>query len=228
MPLYNEEKTLAKSVKTVVNFLADTNFPYPYTLTLANNASTDKSWKVCLECANAFPQVRAIDIGKKGKGLAIRTAWSKSESDFLVFMDCDLASDLLFLRPLVEEVIANGAHLAIGNRHGRESRIVSRHPIRKIASHIFNLSARILLKTPFADHQCGFKAMSKKAFDAIEGQLNEEGWLFDAELLAHSVRRGYSVASVDIVWKEGEESKVSLFSDSIKMFGDLFSLHRRI
>jgi glycosyltransferase involved in cell wall biosynthesis len=228
VPLYNEEKVLAKSVKTILDFLSGTKFPYPYTLTLANNASTDRSWSICQELAAIYPAVRPLDIGAKGKGHAVRTAWAQSSGDILVFMDCDLASDLLFLRPLIEEVKSGRVHMSIGNRLGPRSRIISRHPIRKIGSHVYNLSARMILGTSFDDHQCGFKAIDKKVFADLNKHLVERGWFFDTEMLAYAVKHGYTVSSIDVVWTEGEDSKVSFFSDSVRMFGDILRLRKRL
>jgi len=99
---------------------------------------------------------------------------------------------------------------------------------RKAASYLYNFSARVILGTPFDDHQCGFKAMKRSAFATVAPLLEEKGFFFDTELLAISVRRGFKVKSIDIIWRDSDESKVSLFSDSIKMFADLVRLRRRL
>lgn len=228
MPLYNEEKILAKSVDTIVSFLSKGVLPGKYRITLANNASTDRSWAICRELEAAYPPVRALDIGAKGKGHAVRTAWAKSDGDVLVFMDCDLASDLNFLPALVGAVASGEADIAIGNRLGKNSKITSRHPVREFVSRTYNLGTRLILGTPFDDHQCGFKAIHKDAFANLNPRLVERAWLFDTELLAHAVRNGYSVKSIDIVWTEGAESKVRLIQDSLKMFGDIIRLRTRL
>ena len=228
VPLYNEEKELAKSVETMIDFLSVTRFPYPYKITLANNESTDGSWRICQELARIYPLVRALDVGGKGKGLAIRTAWSKSDADVLAFMDVDLSSDLSFFKVLIEPVYSGVADIAIGNRLGKSSSIISRKAMRKAASHIYNFAARAILRTSFDDHQCGFKAMRKDKFDIISNSLTERGFFFDTELLAISLRKGFKVVPIDIVWRDSEDSKVALFSDSMKMFLDLLRLRGRL
>lgn len=228
MPLYNEEKVLAKSVKTIINFLAETKFPYPYTLTLANNESTDNSWVICQELAREYANVRPLNVGAKGKGHAVRTAWAQSPASTLVFMDADLASDLTFLHPLVDEIHSGRSHIAIGNRLGKNSVVNSRHPFRKLSSHIYNALARFFLGTNFDDHQCGFKAVDKKVFDELNKYLVERGWFFDTELLAYAVKHGYKVSSFDIIWTEGIDSKVSLLNDSVQMFRNILRLRIRL
>ena len=48
--------------------------------------------------------------------------------------------------------------------------------MRRFASKIFNLMVRLILKSPFSDHQCGFKAISKEKFNLILPLLRENGW----------------------------------------------------
>lgn len=228
IPLYNEEKVLKPSVERLVGFLESSRFPYRYTITLANNASTDTSATVAADLSRKFPQVKVLDLKKKGKGYAVRTAWERSQGDILAFMDADLSSDLDFFRPLVDEVVENGADLSIGNRLGVGSRVYSKRATRKIASRVYNFMARVLLGTPFDDHQCGFKAMRKESFRTIAPELAEDGFVFDSEWLAVSKRHGLKIKSIDIVWHDTNESKVSLFGDSLGMFADLFRLHNRL
>ncbi|MFA6432644.1 MAG: glycosyltransferase [Candidatus Paceibacterota bacterium] len=228
IPLYNEEKILRSSVERLVGFLRDSIFPYKHVITLVNNASVDSSAAVAADLAKHFPQVRVLNLTQKGKGLAIRTAWSGSTGDVLSFMDTDLSSDLNSFLPLVDEIIVKGADLAIGNRLGKSSQVFSKRFTRKAVSAVYNLMVRVLLDTTFDDHQCGFKAMKKESFLKIASRMQETGFLFDTELLAVSVRQIFTIRSIDIIWRDTDESKVSLFGDSLKMFGDLFRLRKRL
>ncbi|MES2216178.1 MAG: glycosyltransferase [Patescibacteria group bacterium] len=228
IPLYNEETNLAHSVKTIVDYLKVSAFPYQYTITLANNASTDSSWKVCQDLVQTFSHVKALDVGAKGKGLAIRTAWSQSSANILAFMDVDLSSDLGAFRRLVDGVIISKNDLVIGCRLGKDSQIISNKILRKIASRFYNFVVRLFLRSPFPDHQCGFKAMDKKAFDRLAPHLSENGFFFDTELIASAVQAGLKIQSIDIVWHDSPHSKVSLFSDSLKMFLDVIRLRKRL
>ena len=228
IPLYNEEKRIEASVRKLIRFLRESAFPYRYELTLANNASTDGSRRIIESLAKEFAQIKVINLEKKGKGLAVRTAWSKSGADILVFMDADMSSDLEFLRPLVDGVISGKCDLAIGNRLGPSSRVYSRRVARKIVSRAYNIAARIFAGTRVADHQCGFKAMRRESFLKILPFAEEDGYLFDTEWIALSSRQGLKVCPVDIIWYDDLDSKVMLIDDSLKVFKSLLKLRRRL
>lgn len=228
IPLYNEEKAISKSVETLISFLKGSDFPYDWKITLANNASTDSSWDVCTTLARTYPNIQAYDLGAKGKGLAIRTAWQKSSADIVAFMDTDLSSDLGYFKKLVDMVALEGNDLSIGSRLGKDSKVISNKKLRKLMSQVYNLLVRTFLDTPFDDHQCGFKAMKGSSFMKILPRLQEDGLFFDTELIAVSLRAGLRVVSLDIVWRDSDESKVSVLRDTTRMFGDIFRLRRRL
>src|SRR4051812_41753578 len=106
IPLYNEEGVIADSVSKTLSFLDETKFPYSYRITLANNASTDGSRGVIEGLARGDSRVRVINLDRKGKGHAVHSAWGASDAEIVAFMDADLASDLRFLKDLVEPVVS--------------------------------------------------------------------------------------------------------------------------
>lgn len=228
IPLYNEEAILADSIDKLIYFLDNSSFPYEHTITLVDNASDDRSWDICGDLSGRYQKVNHLRLEAKGKGLAVRTAWSSSNADIVVFMDVDLSSDLTFLEPLVRSIVDERYDMAVGNRLGSRSTVISKKFVRKIASWFYNMFVRIMIGSSLDDHQCGFKAMKKSSFDSISPLLQENGWIFDTELIAVSIQSGMKISSVDIIWSDRGDSKVSLFKDSIKMFMDVIKLKRRL
>lgn len=228
IPLYNEEKILAKSVENLILFLVESEFPYPYTVLLVNNASTDSSLAVCNTLASVYTQVEVLDLNEKGKGNAIKTAWSSSNADVLTFMDADMASDLQFFLPLVDSIVEDGSDLVIGNRLGSGSRIIGRQYHRALMSRMYNLFVKILFGSPFDDHQCGFKAMKRGAFTKISSNLKDRAWFLDTELIVISLKNGFRIKSIDIIWTDRKGSKVSLGKTSYDLLKSAISLRRRV
>lgn len=228
IPLYNEESVLAKNVKTLDSFLKEYNFPYSYNIVLVNNASTDRSGLICDELAECIEAVKVIHLDQKGKGRAVRTAWNQANQDILAFMDADLASDLNYFRQLVDAVVRGGHHMSIGNRLGKDSKVISRRFLRKLASHTYNVIVRNLLNTNVPDHQCGFKVIRRDAYNMIATQLEDNEWFFDTELIVHAAKSGFSIKPVDIVWIDKEDSKVKLGQTSYEMFRAVLNLKNKL
>ena len=100
--------------------------------------------------------------------------------------------------------------------------------MRKIASRIFNLLMRLLFKTGIDDHQCGFKAMRRRTFATVAPFLQDNAWFFDTELIVQSLEKGLKIKSIDIVWTDSADSKVSLGKTSYNMFCAAWQLRKRL
>lgn len=123
IPVFNEEKDLGPCVHRLHEHLTRT-FPYPFRITVADNASTDRTPEVAAGLATALDGVRSTRLEEKGRGRALRTVWSGSEAPVLAYMDVDLSTDLNALLPLVAPLISGHSDLAIGTRLARSSRVV--------------------------------------------------------------------------------------------------------
>jgi hypothetical protein len=75
------------------------------------------------------------------------------------------------------------------------------------------------LWTRFSDAQCGFKALSRRAVDAIVPEISDQSWFFDTELLVLAEKQGYRIKDIPVVWVEDDDSRVKIFQtgwDDIK------------
>jgi glycosyltransferase involved in cell wall biosynthesis len=75
IPVYNEAEQLVTSISTLRSYL-DRSFPFVATITIVDNASTDDTWRLATELADSVPLVDAIHLDQKGRGRALRAAWS--------------------------------------------------------------------------------------------------------------------------------------------------------
>lgn len=227
IPVYNEEDVIVSSLETLLTFLRTSGFPYQYQITVVDNASTDRTSAMVTTFANTHAEVSLLQLTEKGKGRAIRAGWAQG-GDILAFMDADLSSDLSFFPALITSIAEDTADLAIGNRLGKNSVVISSKRERRIASFLYNAFARLLLRTDVDDHQCGFKAISRNAYEMLLPALLDNGFFFDTELIAWARRRGYRISQIDIRWVDSPVSRVALFSDSFLMFKSIVRLARRL
>ncbi|MEU9871994.1 bifunctional glycosyltransferase family 2/GtrA family protein [Actinomadura sp. NPDC048021] len=208
VPVHNEERVLAASVERLHSYLADT-LPYPFRITVADNASTDATWPIARDLADRHPRVRAVRLRDKGRGRALRHVWGTSDADVVAYMDVDLSTDLDAFLPLVAPLISGHSDLAIGSRLTRGSAVV-RGPRREIISRCYNLLLRTALAARFTDAQCGFKAARTEIVQALLPSVEDEEWFFDTELLLLAERNGLRIHEVPVDWVDDPDSRVDV------------------
>jgi putative flippase GtrA len=208
IPVYNEEEDLGPCVRRLHEHLSRT-FPYPFRITVADNASTDRTAEVAAELAGSLDRVRVHRLELKGRGRALRTVWSGSEAPVLAYMDVDLSTDLNALLPLVAPLISGHSDLAIGTRLARSSRVV-RGPKREFVSRAYNLILRSSLAAGFSDAQCGFKAIRREVAERLLPLVEDTGWFFDTEMLVLAERAGLRIHEVPVDWVDDPDSTVHL------------------
>src|SRR5437588_12497294 len=157
VPVYNEENELEASAQRLHAYLTE-RFPLSGLVTIADNASTDRTWGITCRLANELDGVQALHLDQKGRGRALRSAWLASTARVVAYMDVDLSTDLDALLPLVAPLVSGHSEVAIGTRLAAGSRVV-RGPKREVISRCYNLLLKATLHNGFSDAQCGFKAM---------------------------------------------------------------------
>lgn len=208
VPVYNEEAVLARSIGRLHRLLSG-EFPFSWRIVIADNASTDATPRIAARLAHQLPGVRRLRLEEKGRGRALRTAWSASDAEVVCYMDVDLSTDLRALLPLVAPLLSGHSDVSIGTRLARGSQVV-RGPRRELISRTYNHLLRATLRTRFSDAQCGFKAVRAGALRTLLPQVRDQGWFFDTELLVTAERAGLRIHEVPVDWADDPDSRVDI------------------
>ncbi|MEP7161303.1 MAG: bifunctional glycosyltransferase family 2/GtrA family protein [Dermatophilaceae bacterium] len=208
IPVYNEQHSLPVCIDRLDRHLAAT-FPYPYRITIADNASTDATWQVATDLAGRYPSVRAHHLSLKGRGRALKEVWLASDAPVLAYMDVDLSTDLDALWPLVAPLMSGHSDLAIGTRLSSGSRVV-RGAYREFVSRSYNLILRTALGVRFSDAQCGFKAIRGDVARELLPWVQDTAWFFDTELLVLAERCRLRIHEVPVDWYDDPDSRVDV------------------
>jgi putative flippase GtrA len=208
VPVYNEAAGLEQSIRRLHRFLTD-GFPFSWRIVIADNASVDATPEIARRLALTLPSVRHLRLDQKGRGRALRAAWSASPAKVVCYMDVDLSTDLRGLLPLVAPLMSGHSDLAIGTRLAHSSRVV-RGPKREFISRSYNRLLRTVLRARFSDAQCGFKAVRRDVLDGLMGEVQDQGWFFDTELLVLAQRRGLRIHEVPVDWVDDPDSRVDI------------------
>jgi len=213
-PAYNEAERLEGAVEKTIEALKELTSSYE--IIIAEDGSTDGTDKVAFKLSREHPFVRHLHSDRRlGRGRALKNAFKKSRGKILVYMDVDLATDLRYLKPLVN-FIREGYDFATGSRMLPGSK-VKRSLSRLIASKGYNFMVRALLGSKVKDHQCGFKSFKRESLLKILDEVAANHWFWDTEILVRASRRGFKIKEFPIEWRGASKTKVNLFKDSAAM-----------
>jgi glycosyltransferase involved in cell wall biosynthesis len=207
IPVYNEEEELSDHVVTLIGFLNSYLTDFEWTITIADNASTDATLDIAKTLAKKHKEVHALHIDKKGRGRAVKNAWLASKADVHCYMDVDLSTDLKHLPPLVRSIF-RGYDIAIGTRNAIASRVYGRSMLRTFTSKMYILLIKFMFFSKFSDAQCGFKAISDRCAKNIIPYITDDAWFFDTELLIFAEKSGYRIYEEAVTWIDNPGSTV--------------------
>jgi putative flippase GtrA len=225
IPVFNEEADLRRSVRTLHRYLSD-HFALSWTITVADNASTDGTWEIACRLAHDLDRVEVLHLDEKGRGRAPRAAWSASRARVVAYMDVDLSTDLDALLPLVAPLLSGHSDIAIGTRLASSARVV-RGPKRELISRGYNLILKTALRAGFSDAQCGFKALRADVARALLPLVEDQGWFFDTELLVLAEHNGLRIHEVPVDWVDDPVSRVDIASTAAADLRGVWRMVRR-
>lgn len=215
LPVLNERAVLAASVTALVEYLEQFS-KFSWQVTIVDNGSDDDTYQIATQlCLTMHDRVKAVQLSTKGRGRALRYAWSRSSAEVLAYMDIDLSTNLKHFLPLVEPLLNRSFSIAVGNRLANDSRVV-RKPLREVISRIYNLTIRMFFpKRKFRDAQCGFKALRRDAALQLLPLIEDNSWFFDTELLIRAEQSGYEIVQIPVEWVEDPDSRVKIIPTAI-------------
>src|SRR3954447_3248844 len=213
VPVHDEEAVLERSIRRLHRYLSS-EFPFSWRIVIADNASTDATAAIATGLARELPGVEVLLVDRKGRGRALRAAWSASPARVVCYMDVDLSTDLRGLLPLVAPLISGHSDVAIGTRLAR-SACVTRGSKREFISRAYNVLLRTFVRAHFSDAQCGFKAVRADVAKRLLPAIVDEGWFFDTELLVLAQRDGLRIHEVPVDWRDDPDSRVAIVRTAV-------------
>ncbi|WP_081927204.1 flippase-like domain-containing protein [Halobellus rufus] len=217
LPAYNEEATIESTVETTLRTLASFLEPGTFEVIVAEDGCDDRTPEIADRLAAEDDRVRHVHSEERlGRGGALERAFEAARGDVLVYFDTDLATDMRHLEELVERIRSGEADVATGSRWMSEN-VAERPAKRGVPSRAYNGLVRTFLRSDIRDHQCGFKAFSREAFEALREDVEDQHWFWDTEMLVRAQRRGFEVAEFPVDWTPKGDTKVDLVRDVLGM-----------
>lgn len=226
IPAYNEEANIRKGVLEIIwKYLKKQK--YSWEVLVVDDGSDDNTVKLAMDFAKKHKEFRVLREPHRGKGGTVVAGMLAAKGEIVLFTDMDQATPINQIEKFIPK-FKEGYNVVIGSRASRKGAPL----MRKIMAYGFMFLRTVILRLPYKDTQCGFKAFRREAARKIFKRMkifSEETRThgasvaagFDLEILYVARKLKLKVAEVPIEWHHREGTKVNPIKDSWEGLRDL-------
>lgn len=220
IPVYNEEKTVAKVLKRTISLPID-----KYEVIVVNDASIDKSGEIIAAFKKSFDlkNVTLKIINRKknmGKGAAIKTGIKHASGEYFVIQDADFEYDSREIPRLLTYAQENKIRVVYGSRFLGN---ISRMPrANYIANVFYNVLLRILYGKKITDMHTCYKMVKTDLLRSLDMQSNS--FDYATELVSKLLKRKVTIHELPISFHgrtKSEGKKINIM-DGVECLYKLF------
>lgn len=223
IPAYNEESHIRDTVEEAEETLHNLEIIDSHEIIISESCSKDGTKDICRDLEKNYGSITYLDLKDlRGKGRAIEKAFQGSDNEYFLFADADGATSTDEFQPMLLSL--KYYDIVIGSR---KSSSVDMGLIRGIASKLYNFIVKILFKSDFDYHQCGFKGFRRSEVKSLLGDLESHHWFWDTELIIKAQSYDKNIKSLEISWEEKGDSEVNLISDGFYFSRKLIELRKK-
>lgn len=228
IPVFNESASLEIQVNELIQFFELNHyFGVAIEIVIADNGSIDGTGEIAKKLSETRENIRVIELGIKGVGLALKESWEQSSADIIGYMDLDLATDPNHIAEVIEIFRNSEADVVNASRLLTGSIVQNRTRLRSLTSRSFNFLLKTIFRTHISDGMCGFKFLRRSIFHEVHSNgAKADGWFFATQLLIVSEQIGYRVREIPVRWKDDGNSKVKVLQLSLQYITEILKLRQ--
>lgn len=224
VPAFNEAERIGDTLCRTDDFLRARGGRYE--IVVVDDGSDDHTVAVVESYAAERPAIRCIPTRpNRGKGHAVRVGMLAARGAVRLMCDADGSMPPGEMPRLLEPVLGGRCDVAIGSRYvGGHTSARPQPWWRRAWSRLANAVVQKTLVPGIEDTQCGFKAFSAHAADALFSRARIDGWAFDLEVLALASRIGFRVEERAVRWVDDDRSRVRPLRDVRRVVGEWWAI----
>lgn len=227
IPTYNEAENVESLISQILYFQPQ------FDILIVDDNSPDGTGKLADDLSKKSNKIKVLHRPEKdGLGRAYIAGFKYALTcsppyQRIIQMDADFSHNPKYLGALFEAT--KDRDISIGSRYISGGGVVNWSLKRKIFSYGANLYAYFWLGLWVRDCTSGFRCFRREVLENIHvSALKSNGYLFQVEMLKHSLSLGYRVVEIPIVFVERERGRSKLgFREIWEAIVKISKLHLR-
>lgn len=225
IPAYNEQDRLPATLIEAHRWLLEAHAPATFEVIVVDDGSSDATVDRVLELMRNMDEVSLLVQRKNcGKGAAVRRGMMEASGEVRLFMDADHSTHVSEIQRVIPAIEAGAAVVAASRQHPDSDIDLHQSWLREHMGKAFNLLMRNMVGLDMQDTQCGFKAFTAEAAEAIFSRQKLDGFSFDVEVLFLAQKLAFRIVEIPVRWVNEPNSRVRMLLDPMKMFADLLRI----
>lgn len=161
---------------------------------------------------------------EKGKGQALKEAFSLIEADYIVMIDGDGTYLPAEVRLLLDPIFEGKADHVMGNRFGNlQKGALTR--LNSAGNRLINFFFRLIYNVPLNDILTGYRAFTREGVRRLD--LTMPGFEIETEMTVDSVKKGLAIAEVPVTYRArttGTKTKLNPIMDGARIVATIYRM----
>jgi dolichol-phosphate mannosyltransferase len=195
LPTYNEEEGIGGMIDRIRAVSSD------WRIIVVDSGSKDGTIKIAKQKG-----AEIIQLGIRGKGIAIKKAFEEVEDDYVVQIDSDLTYQPEQI-PLILEKL-KGCDVAMGSRFSGNIEEGAMPGLNRVGNQMLSVLASVLYMRRVTDVCSGLWGFTKKAYKSMN--ITAIHFELECDMFAECAKRGFRICEIPIDYKRrAGETKLS-------------------
>ena len=209
MPAYNASKTLRDTYEKIPRHIVNE-------IILVDDASRDDTFEKATKLGTHTLK-HLHNLGYGGNQKTCYTEALRRGAGIVVMVHPDGQYDPAFLETIVQPIREGRADLVLGSRMlSKKKALEGGMPLYKFVSNIFLTAVENwVLGLRLSEYHTGYRAYSRKFLETVPFLRNNNGFVFDTEILFQAVAFQQRIAEIPVTTKYFKEASSVNFSNSL-------------